>query len=378
MDLGNIFNVILLLGAVSSALLSFYLFFYPTKFFANKVLGTLAFSWAITVFGFMIQSPEFHERFPHTYALLDVFAIMFYPLMYIYLRTYLYEDTRKWKKNMIHLLPGALYLVLFSPFFIQGTDSKALMIKEQSFPVWYLPMQVVFNLVIVAQGIFYSILSLRKLHHFQYFRKVRLTRYQLGSLKWLKLFISLNVVLWLSGTAGFILEVLQVNIDIDLFAVFYLGLTVLTILLGVFTLKRPEFFAEEEDIVKYVYNKSRQNIQEETTSELCDKDLVLSYFEKDMPYLKTDLKMQDLVNSTGLSYKRISEIFNVEFQKSFFDIVNDYRMKTAIDLINRGYHRQHTLLHLAEQAGFNSKTTFNRTFKKYTGQTPTEYIQSVN
>ena len=88
--------------------------------------------------------------------------------------------------------------------------------------------------------------------------------------------------------------------------------------------------------------------------------------------------MQDLVNSTGLSYKRISEIFNVEFQKSFFDIVNDYRMKTAIDLINRGYHRQHTLLHLAEQAGFNSKTTFNRTFKKYTGQTPTEYIQSVN
>jgi AraC-like DNA-binding protein len=378
MDLGNIFNVILLLGAALSALLAFYLFFYPTKFFANKVLGVLAFSWAMTDFGFMIQSPEYFERFPHSYALLDVFAIMFYPLMYIYLRTYLYEDTRKWKKNIIHLLPAMLYLVLFSPFFIQGSESKALMIQEQSFPVWYVPLQVFFNLVIVGQGIFYSVLSLRKLHHFQYFRKVRLTRYQLGALKWLKLFISINVVLWLSGTAGFVLEVLQVNIEIDLFAVFYLGLTILTILLVVFTLRRPEFFAEEEDIVKYVYNKSQQVTSEDVIEGHSDKDIVLAYFEKDMPYLKTDLKMQDLVNSTGLSYKRISEIFNSEIQKSFFDIVNEYRMKTALDLINRGYHRQHTLLHLAEQAGFNSKTTFNRTFKKYTGQTPTEYIQSVN
>jgi AraC-like DNA-binding protein len=269
-------------------------------------------------------------------------------------------------------------VLVYSPFFFQGTESKSEMIFERTFPAWYLPLQLFFNLLIVGQGIFYSILSLRKLHHFQYFRRVRLTRYQLGSLKWLKLFISLNIVLWLSGTSGFILEVLQINIMVDLFAVFYMGLTILTIVLGVFTLRRPEFFAEEEDILKYLTNKSAQQDIKVENKKVSDKELILNYFEKDKPYLKTDLKMQDLVDSTGLSYKRISEIFNVEFQKSFFDIVNEYRMKTAMELINTGFHKQHTLPHLAEQAGFNSKTTFNRIFKKYIGKTPTEYIQSHN
>jgi AraC-like DNA-binding protein len=378
MDLENIFNVILLLGAVLSTLLSFYLFFYPIRFFANKVLGALAFSWAMTVFGFMIQSPDFFSRFPHFYASLDVFALLFYPLMYIYLRTYLYEDTRTWKKNILHLTPGLIYVLVYSPFFFQGTESKSEMIFERTFPAWYLPLQLFFNLLIVGQGIFYSILSLRKLHHFQYFRRVRLTRYQLGSLKWLKLFISLNIVLWLSGTSGFILDVLLINIMVDLFDVFYIGLTILIIVLGIFTLRRPEFFAEEEDILKYLTNKSAQQDIKVENKKVSDKELILNYFEKDKPYLKTDLKMQDLVDSTGLSYKRISEIFNVEFQKSFFDIVNEYRMKTAMELLNSGFHKQHTLPHLAEQAGFNSKTTFNRIFKKYIGKTPTEYIHSNN
>ncbi|MBR8536074.1 helix-turn-helix domain-containing protein [Carboxylicivirga sediminis] len=378
MEIGNLFNVVLLLGAVLSALLSFYLYFYPTRFFANKVLGLLAFSWALTVFGFMIQSPDFFSRYPHLYASLDVFALLFYPLMYIYLRTYLYDDTRTWKKNLVHLIPGLLYVVVFIPFFIQSSESKVQMILERSFPQWYISLQLFFNLLIVVQGIFYSILSLRKLHHFQYFRRVRLTRYQLGSLKWLKLFISLNILLWLCGTSGIIMEVLQVNIKIDLFAVFYLGLTILTIFLGVFTIKRPEFFAEEEDILKYITNKPVQQAFKEENTNRNDKELILNYFEEDKPYLKSDLKMQDLVNSTGLSYKRISEVFNVEFQKTFFDIVNEYRMRTAIELINSGYHRQHTLQHLAEQAGFNSKTTFNRIFKKQIGKTPTEYIQAHN
>ena len=88
--------------------------------------------------------------------------------------------------------------------------------------------------------------------------------------------------------------------------------------------------------------------------------------------------MQDLVEGTGLSYKRISETLNNEFNQSFFDVINEYRTKAAIKLIDDGFHKDHTLVHLAEQAGFNSKTTFNRIFKKHTGQTPSEYIQSYS
>ena len=133
MVLDSYFNLFLLMGGVMALLLSFYLMFYPSNFYANKVLGVLTLSWSITVFGFLIQSPNFFQNYPHLYASIDVFALLFYPLMYIYIRTYLYEDARSIKKYMIHLLPGLLYLILFAPFFIRSASDKAQMLAEQGY-----------------------------------------------------------------------------------------------------------------------------------------------------------------------------------------------------------------------------------------------------
>lgn len=376
MKIDNYISMFLLFGVVLSFLLSMYLLFYPSKFFANKVLGFLSFSWAVTVFGYMIQSPDFFSRFPHLYASVDVFALFFFPLMYVYIRTYLYSDARKLSKNLIHLLPGIIYLIVFMPFFIQDANSKINMIQG-NLPSWFRPMQNIFNIVIILQGIFYTIISLRKLHHFQYFRQARLSNYQLASLKWLRLFVIINVVLWSIGTAGVFLEIFEIRIPIDLFGIFYLALTFLTLVLGAFSLKRPEFFSEEEDIVRLATkttNHRNKEIPEDNNS--ADKDILLKYLEEEKPYLNPDLKMQDIVDATGLSYKHISEIFNNDLNKSFFDMVNDYRLQTALNLIREGYHKKHTLPSLAERAGFNSKSTFNRIFKKYTGQTPTEFIHT--
>ncbi|MCY1719942.1 helix-turn-helix domain-containing protein [Prolixibacteraceae bacterium Z1-6] len=375
MAIDDYFSIFLLFGAVISLLFSFFLLFYPNRFYANKVLGFLIFSWAVTVFTYMVQSSDFLLRFPHFYALLDVFVLLFFPVMYIYIRTYLYTDARKIRKNVVHFIPGILYLIIFTPFFIQDTETKIRMIQND-LPGWFRPLQNVFNLVIIFQGIFYTILSLRKLHHFQYFRESRLTKFQLESLKWLRLFVIINVILWTIGTAGVFLEISGINIPIDLFALFYLCLTLLTLVLGVFTIRRPEFFSEEEDILKFAFKSGSSSTDKKTVTQ--EKELLLKYLEDEKPYLKPDLKMQDMVEATGLSYKRISELFNNELKKSFFDMVNEYRFQTALNLIREGYHKKHTLPYLAEQAGFNSKTTFNRTFKKYTGQTPTEYIQQNN
>lgn len=377
MVMDSYFNLFLLMGGVFAILLSFYLLFYPSNLYANKVLGALSFCWSITVFGFLVQSPSVFTRYPHIYASLDVFALLFFPLVYVYVRTYLYKDTRQIKKHLIHFIPGLLYLIVFSPFLLMDSSTKAEMITNRSFPEWFHLMQMIFNLVIVAQGIFYTIISLRKLHHFQYFRRLRMTRVQIASIKWLRLFLLINVILWVIGTMGAILEIMLITIGIDLFGLFYLGLTMLTIVLGVFTIRRPEFFSEEEDIVKYSFSKLKASEiadKEETGSK--EYDLLLDYIENEKPYLKPDLKMQDLVDATGLSYKRISQIFNNELKQSFFDYLNKYRIDTAILLLNDGFHKKHTLPHLAEEAGFNSKTTFNRLFKKHTGLTPTEYIQS--
>ncbi|WP_224489325.1 helix-turn-helix domain-containing protein [Robertkochia flava] len=354
-----------------------YLIFYPGKFFPNRILGVLVLSWSVTVFVFILHTTVFYERYPHLYALLDVFTLMFFPLMYLYLRNYLYRDIRHPRLQYLHFIPALLYLIMLSPFFFQSAGEKLEMMKN-GFPSWYLNVQLSFNLVIILQGIFYSIFCLRTIHQFKYFRKNHLSPFQLSTLKWLQLFVLINIFLWMVGTTGAILEIAGIKLFLDLFKVFYSGLTLFTIVLGIFTIKRPELFSEPEDLKKLV-SVSRPTGQRDISEQnMKDYEVISALIEREKPYLKNDLKMQDLVESTGITYRRISEVFNKNFNKSFYEVMNEYRLNEAKILMQEGFHKNHTLSYLAEKAGFNSKTTFNRIFKKFTGITPTDYIKDLD
>ncbi|WP_027138647.1 helix-turn-helix domain-containing protein [Gaetbulibacter saemankumensis] len=377
MVIESYFELILLMGGVLSFLLSMYLILYPGNFFPNRILGALVFSWSVTVFVFILHSTGFYRRNIHLYAVFDVFTLMFFPLMYLYLRNYLYRDIKQPGRQILHFIPAVLYLLVFTPFFLQSAEAKLRMV-EAGFPHWYLVSQSIFNIVIIFQGIFYSIFCLRTIHRFQYFRKKHLSKFQLSTLEWLRTFVFINVLLWLFGTTGAILDIAGIEIFIDLFKVFYAGLTLFTIVLGVFTIRRPELFSEDEDILNLIRVSKSYGAKSITDQNNQDFKVLSEFIERDKPYLKNDLKMQDLVESTGITYKRISEVFNKNFNKTFYEVMNEYRLEEAKILMRDGFHRDHTLSYLAEKAGFNSKTTFNRIFKKYTDLTPSDYIKALD
>lgn len=377
MIIESYFELILLMGGVLSFLLSMYLIFYPGNFFPNRVLGALVFSWTVTVFVFILYSTDFYTRNVHLYAVFDVFTLMFFPLMYLYLRNYLYRDIKNPKQQFFHFLPAIFYLLVFTPFFLQSADAKLKMI-EVGFPLWYRVLQSVFNIIIILQGVFYSIFCLRAIHRFQYFRKKHLSKFQLSTLRWLRMFVLVNVILWMIGTTGSILDILGIRIFMDLFKIFYAGLNLFTIVLAIFTIKRPELFSESEDIINLVRVNKSSGSKAITNQNNDDFEILSQFIEREKPYLKTDLKMQDLVESTGITYKRISEVFNKNYNKTFYEVMNEFRLNEAKLLIAKGFHQNHTLNYLAEKAGFNSKTTFNRIFKKYTDQTPSDYIKNLD
>lgn len=377
MIIESYFELLLLLGGVLSFLLSMFLIFYPGNFFPNRILGALVFSWTVTVFVFILHSTDFYIKHVNLYAVLDVFTLMFFPLMYLYLRNYLYRDIKNAGRQFFHFLPAILYLLVFLPFFTKSADEKLKMFQD-GFPQWYIIMQSVFNIVIIIQGVFYSIFCLRVIHRFQYFRKKHLSKFQLSTLVSLRKFVFVNIILWMFGTTGAILDILGIRLFIDLFKIFYSGLSLFTIILAIFTIRRPELFSESEDIINLV--RAHKTIGAKTITDQNKEDFeVLSKFiESEKPYLKNELKMQDLVESTGITYKRISEVFNKNFNKTFYEVMNEYRLEEAKTLISKGFHQDHTLTYLSEKAGFNSKTTFNRIFKKYTDQTPSDYIKNLD
>ncbi|WP_185968851.1 AraC family transcriptional regulator [Carboxylicivirga sp. M1479] len=278
----------------------------------------------------------------------------------------------------IHFVPLLIRFIAFSPFYFQSGDAKVKILVADTTP-WLDTLFKLNDIVIILQGIIYTILSMRILHHFQYFRERRMTKVQRNAVSWLKQFVITNVFLWSIGVSGSIFYMLRIDVPFNLFNIYYLGLTILTIWMGYFTLRKPHLFSEAQELkslTKYL-GMSKSELEELAIKNKADLHKLIHFIESQKPYLNTSLNLQHLASGTGLAKNRISDIFNTELKKTFYDVINEYRTKEVIELMKKGVHESHTLTHLAEMAGFNSKATFNRIFKKITGKTPSEYTSEL-
>jgi AraC-like DNA-binding protein len=106
-------------------------------------------------------------------------------------------------------------------------------------------------------------------------------------------------------------------------------------------------------------------------------DSLTSFMEQKRPYTDPELSLGDLAEQLSLSPNHLSQIINEQFGKNFWDFVNEYRVKQVIADLKAGKHTKHTLLGIALDSGFNSKVSFNRAFKKFTGDTPTGFLKKL-
>jgi AraC-like DNA-binding protein len=100
---------------------------------------------------------------------------------------------------------------------------------------------------------------------------------------------------------------------------------------------------------------------------------LLMIMETEKLYRNSRLSLKELAERMGFTENRLSQVINEGLNKNFYDFVNDYRVNEVIDVI-RSRQRPHlTLLGLALEAGFNSKSSFNNIFRQKTGMTPSEF-----
>ena len=90
-------------------------------------------------------------------------------------------------------------------------------------------------------------------------------------------------------------------------------------------------------------------------------------------YQDPDLRLDGLADSMDLSPRTVSTLLNGYYQKNFYDFINYYRVLDAKQQLSDSELNDKTIQRIFEDAGFNSKTTFNTLFKKLTGYTPSEY-----
>jgi adenylate cyclase len=107
------------------------------------------------------------------------------------------------------------------------------------------------------------------------------------------------------------------------------------------------------------------------------RDQLLQHMKNDEPYLNPDLSLRSLASEMNMVPNKLSWLINNSLGKHFNEFINHYRIETFKKLAKEPANANITILGLAHDCGFNSKTVFNTYFKKETGLTPKEFMKNM-
>ncbi len=108
------------------------------------------------------------------------------------------------------------------------------------------------------------------------------------------------------------------------------------------------------------------------------KQRILQMMRLEKPYLNPDLRLSEIAKKLDVSTAHFSEVLHYGFGENFHNFINFYRVVEAQKLMKKENQKDSKIIAIAFDAGFKSKTTFNRVFKNYTGLTPSEYRKTCN
>jgi len=115
-----------------------------------------------------------------------------------------------------------------------------------------------------------------------------------------------------------------------------------------------------------------------------NRDLLIQYRDQltrlmstGQPYLDENLTLRDLAEVLEIPANQLSQVLNEGFDQNFAEFVNTYRLEMFKSKVGDPKQRHLTILALAYESGFNSKTVFNTFFKKMMGKTPKAYWKEV-
>ena len=297
--------------------------------------------------------------------------------LYIYTSSLVSQKKKFNRKNLLHLIPFLafnLYLLTVSFFPDIAHNIRMGQVHTNVHP----PLLFVFFLILTAlSGPFYFVLTLRlfKKHNINIFNHFSFA--EDINLEWLRKLVMVFGVVW---TLLIIITVIHhvFNLFSMVFCTdsLFLALSVFVIVIGYLGLKQKVIFENEfkeqqlliaEEKIKY----SGSTLKEEEANSYAEQLSTFMLSEK--PYMDTGLTLPQLASQINISSHYLSRIINEKFKLNFFEYINQFRIEEVKTRMKNPKFQNFSLLGIALDSGFNSKSAFNRIFKKFTGQTPSQY-----
>lgn len=318
------------------------------------------------------------------------------PVIFMYIRSLLNPSFSFRKIDRWHFVPGIAYIIW--TIIVAVTDLLVLKRyylmdgqNDPDFDTWYQAIGF-FSLLV------YLVLSLRYYLMYRAFIVQELSFADTVQFKWVRNFLIACFIYFFSTVLLDILRLAGVNIGYQdtwwyylLFAFIFYYIAITGYAHSIEQKKKFEldFLRYQMPSLMGAGSGPQENLIEETTFEVIpevDFTAVESSLESIIPpewtkkviqtmvneklYRNPELTLTDLANHLGTNPSLLSKIINRSFGKNFNDYVNEYRVLEVKDQLANPNNAHLTIMGMAYDAGFNSKATFNRAFKKVTGDSP--------
>ena len=376
----GLFDVIIFLGVFQGFLLSwFFIKNVQSTRKANLYQGLLLLSLSLAIFEEWLNNTGYIVKVLSLTNFSEPLNFAFAPLFYLYMRSSLNPDERR--KDWLHFIPTLIWMFYMVFHFIQPEELKYNSYVDTKHPDWPF-LEVQYKISEDPLGIRVYVNQMTAIMFLIYTGAaviIMLKRFRTLKESFLKtenelliilrnttIHISLIVIIFLATKVYFGMRSDIGNYMVASYISFMIYATSYNVL------NRSDFFNYPGSFFSFPMMKYQK-------SSLSDerKDSILAKIKKEMEgnmYFTNNLaSLSGLSKQINESSHHVSQVINEKLNKSFFELLAYYRVDHAKKLIRDDKEVKLTVEELTELVGYNSKSSFNIAFKKYTMKTPSEY-----
>ncbi len=361
----HLLDLLIILGAVQGIIFAIYLWFKPLKNKpASKFLSLFILSFALNSLYFTSESIGLRGHLdPWTF--LPFYCSFLIITSFYYFVKYLVFPHKKFTKFDLLIFIPAILQVLYQCLFLiwSITDREGLL----KFDYVVYTMSDIIDVGVIIMAVVFLLLILKMLHQYQNKLLDRFSEIEDFSLNWLKILIYSTIGLLILFMIPAAFEILTDHRMFNIYYPLWISSSILIYWIGYSTWIRNQKVVPEE-----AEELNSKDVSLSDNTKQYHEHLMRSMLDDKM-YLKQDLSLKTLAKALGISSGYLSQIINQYEQKNFFEFVNSFRVEEVKKKILDAQYSHLSILGIAFESGFKSKSTFNLAFKKLEGITPTAF-----
>ncbi|MFC4635854.1 helix-turn-helix domain-containing protein [Dokdonia ponticola] len=333
---------------------------------ANGLIGLFVFMHSIFLIHTMLFVSNYTYEIPHSQNISTVFSFLYGPVLYFYFKRI--TENYKFKKiDLVHLLPTIGFIIVFIPIYsLSAAEKLDIMLGVGAYEQHpYLEEIAIIKIISLFVYGYFTLRLYRKNAKNSAVtspKKVKLQRM-------IMIIHTVYAISYLLYGINFMKDDFQSAAS----SVQFLAMSLMVLYVGYIAYANPQVLvgtvqALKKEIVKYKNSGLTTSFSTELKEEL------VKLLEEEKVYRQNTIKLETIAERLGTTRHNASQVINEHFGLNFFELINKYRVEEAMELL-RSNKDNLNIIDIAYEVGYNNKVTFNKSFKRFSNLTPSQFMK---